>query len=95
MRTSLTRNERIFIGSMDPRGIAAASTAASFCAPLIALKIGGANTLLPAAFLVIAGTAAIYGLAAAPLSPARSACTNPEPEQDPETRPRSPPGRRR
>ena len=53
---------------MDPRGIVAASTAASFCAPLIALGIGGANRLLPATFLVIAGTVAIYGLAAAPLS---------------------------
>ena len=30
VRTRLTRNERIFVGSMDPRGIVAASTAASF-----------------------------------------------------------------
>jgi hypothetical protein len=83
-RTSLTRNERIFIGSMDPRGIVAASTAASFPAPLVALHIGGANKLLPATFLVIAGTVTIYGLAAAP--PARQLNLR-EPEPEPEKSP--------
>jgi NhaP-type Na+/H+ or K+/H+ antiporter len=66
-RTDLTRNERIFVGSMDPRGIVAASTAATFSAPLIALGIAGANKLLPATFLVIVGTVTIYGLGATPL----------------------------
>ena len=66
-RTDLTRNERIFVGSMDPRGIVAASTAATFSAPLVALGIGGANKLLPATFLVIVGTVTIYGLGAKPL----------------------------
>ena len=82
-RSSLTRNERIFIGSMDPRGIVAASTAASFSAPLVALHIGGANRLLPATFLVIVGTVAIYGLAAAPLARALG-LREPEPEPEPE-----------
>jgi NhaP-type Na+/H+ or K+/H+ antiporter len=68
MRTDLTRNERIFIGSMDPRGIVAASTAANFSAPLIALDLGGASKLLPVTFLVIVGTVAIYGLSATPLA---------------------------
>jgi len=68
VRTSLTRNERIFIGSMDPRGIVAASTAASFSAPLVALGIGGANRLLPVTFLVIVGTVTVYGLLAVPLA---------------------------
>jgi NhaP-type Na+/H+ or K+/H+ antiporter len=67
-RSHLQRNERIFIGSMDPRGIVAASTAASFSAPLAAVGIGGAEKLLPATFLVIVGTVAIYGLAATPLA---------------------------
>ncbi len=67
-RSSLTRNERIFIGFMDPRGIVAASTAATFSAPLVALHIGGASKLLPATFLVIVGTVAIYGLAATPVA---------------------------
>lgn len=53
---------------MDPRGIVAASTAATFSTPLVAAGIGGANKLLPATFLVIVGTVAIYGLAAAPLA---------------------------
>ena len=66
-RTDLTRKERIFVGSMDPRGIVAASTAATFSAALVALGIGGANKLLPATFLVIVGTVAIYGLGATPL----------------------------
>jgi NhaP-type Na+/H+ or K+/H+ antiporter len=70
VRTSLTRNERIFIGSMDPRGIVAASTASTFSAPLIALGLGGANRLLPVTFLVIVGTVAIYGLSAIPLASA-------------------------
>ena len=70
VRTDLTRNERIFIGAMDPRGIVAASTAASFSAPLIALGLVGANELLPATFLVIVGTVAIYGLSATPLASA-------------------------
>jgi len=68
VRTSLPRNERIFIGSMDPRGIVAASTAANFSAPLVALGIAGADRLLPATFLVIVGTVTIYGLGAVPLA---------------------------
>jgi len=68
VRTDLTRNERIFVGSMDPRGIVAASTAATFSAPLIAVGLGGASKLLPATFLVIVGTVATYGLSATPLA---------------------------
>jgi NhaP-type Na+/H+ or K+/H+ antiporter len=66
--TDLSPRERIFVGAMHPRGIIAASTAASFASPLVALGLGGADQLLPATFLVIVGTAAIYGLAAAPLA---------------------------
>jgi NhaP-type Na+/H+ or K+/H+ antiporter len=47
---------------MDPRGIIAASTAASFGVPLAAAGIAGANKLLPATFVVIVGTFAVYGL---------------------------------
>src|SRR5271165_5356249 len=81
-RSSLTRNEKIFIGAMDPRGIVAASTAASFSAPLVALHIGGADKLLPATFLVIVGTVAIYGLGAAPLA-SKLGLRQPEPEPGP------------
>ena len=92
VRTSLTRNERIFVGAMDPRGIVAASTAASFSAPLVALHIGGAGKLLPATFLVIVGTVAIYGLAATPLAKALG-LREPEPETNPGGQPPlNPPG---
>jgi NhaP-type Na+/H+ or K+/H+ antiporter len=70
LRSDLNVKERVFVGAMDPRGIVAASTAANFSAPLIALHLGGANRLLPATFLVIVGTVAIYGLGATPLAKA-------------------------
>lgn len=83
-RTSLTRRERIFIGAMDPRGIVAASTAATLSTPL-AGGIGGASKLLPATFLVIVGTVAIYGLAA-PLAKALG-LNRPEKEQNADEQP--------
>ena len=84
--TSLSKSERIFIGAMDPRGIVAASTAASFSAALVALGIGGADRLLPATFLVIVGTVTIYGLAATPLTRALG-LREPEPAQNSDDRP--------
>jgi NhaP-type Na+/H+ or K+/H+ antiporter len=66
-RSSLPRRERAFVGAMDPRGIVAAATAATFSAPLAAAGIIGAEKLLPATFLVIVGTVTIYGVSAAPL----------------------------
>jgi len=86
--TTLRRNERIFVGSMDPRGIVAASTAASFSAPLVALGIAGADRLLPATFLVIVGTVTVYGLTAVPLAKAlglRQPESEPEPVADPQS----------
>ena len=68
LRTPLTVRERAFIGWMDPRGIVAASTAASFGAPLAAAGIAGADKLVPATFLVIVGTVTLYGLTAAPVA---------------------------
>lgn len=64
----LTIRERIFIGSIAPRGIVAAATAASVTGTLVSLKMEGAADLLPATFLVIAGTALVYGLGAGPLA---------------------------
>jgi NhaP-type Na+/H+ or K+/H+ antiporter len=62
--SSLSSRQRAFIGWMDPRGIVAASSAATFGAPLAAAGIGGADKLLPVTFLVIVGTVMIYGLPA-------------------------------
>jgi NhaP-type Na+/H+ or K+/H+ antiporter len=66
--TDLTRGERGFIGWMDPRGIVAASTAATFSATLVADGIGGADDILPVTFLVIVLTVTLYGLTAAPVA---------------------------
>jgi NhaP-type Na+/H+ or K+/H+ antiporter len=68
LRTSLSRRERAFIGWMDPRGIVAASTAATFGAPLATAGVAGANKLLPATFVVIVGTVTVYGLSGAPVA---------------------------
>jgi NhaP-type Na+/H+ or K+/H+ antiporter len=67
-KTSLSRNDRIFMSWMYPRGIVAAATASSIGTSLIALKIPGAEKLLPAAFIIIAVTVTIYGLSATPLA---------------------------
>jgi NhaP-type Na+/H+ or K+/H+ antiporter len=64
--TDLTRQERTFIALVDPRGIVAASTAATFAAPLAAAGRVGADVLLPVTFIVIVGTVTIYGLLAPP-----------------------------
>jgi len=66
IRTDLSRKERAYIGMMDPRGIVAASTAATFAGPLAATGEEGAADLLPVTFLVIVGTVTIYGLLATP-----------------------------
>jgi NhaP-type Na+/H+ or K+/H+ antiporter len=66
IRTNLSVRERLFIGLIDPRGIVAASTAATFAAPLAQAGVADARDLLPVTFLVIVGTVTIYGLAAVP-----------------------------
>ncbi|MFD8598930.1 cation:proton antiporter [Kitasatospora sp. NPDC059646] len=62
----LTEGERAFVGWMAPRGIVAASTAATFSAGLAAAGIGGAPKILPATFTVIVATVTVYGLTAVP-----------------------------
>ena len=66
--TELTRGERAFIGWMAPRGIVAAATATTFGAVLAAHHVGGASKILPATFLVIVATVALYGLTAVPVA---------------------------
>ncbi|MEU4096937.1 sodium:proton exchanger [Streptomyces sp. NPDC026673] len=77
--TGLTAGERGLIGWMAPRGIVAASTAATFAAELSGHGLKGADRILPVTFLVIVATVTLYGLTAAPvarrlgaLAPARS-----------------------
>lgn len=66
----LTARERTFIAWMDPRGIVAAATASSIGAALVALKLPGAEKLLPATFIIIAFTVGLYGLTAVPVAKA-------------------------
>jgi len=66
VRTDLTWPERTYVAMMDPRGIVAASTAATFGPALAAVGIGGAQKLVPATFVVIVGTVTFYGLTAVP-----------------------------
>ncbi|MFE1318374.1 cation:proton antiporter [Kitasatospora phosalacinea] len=66
--TDLAEGERAFLGWMAPRGIVAASTAATFSAGLAAAGVGGAQKILPATFLVIVLTVTLYGLTAVPVA---------------------------
>ena len=50
-----------------PRGIVAASTAATFTGTLAAANLGG-DFLLPVVFGVIVGTGIVYGLSARPVA---------------------------
>lgn len=66
--TNLTRQQRTFMAWMDPRGIVAVATASGVGPVLIALNQPGAERLLPAAFIIVAVTVAVYGLTAIPVS---------------------------
>jgi len=64
----LTRQERVFVGWMAPRGIVAAATASTFGAALAADGVRGAEKILPVTFLVIVVTVTLYGLTALPVA---------------------------
>lgn len=64
----LTITERVFIGTVAPRGIVAAAVAALFATRLEQRDIAGADQLVPVVFFVIVGTVALYGLGAGPLA---------------------------
>jgi NhaP-type Na+/H+ or K+/H+ antiporter len=66
--SGLSTSERSFIGWMAPRGIIAAATASTFSTTLVQKGIGGADRILPAAFVVIVATVTLYGLTAAPVA---------------------------
>jgi NhaP-type Na+/H+ or K+/H+ antiporter len=73
--SSLSRNERVFLAWLAPRGIVAASVASVF-----ALRLGESGQgLVPATFMVIVGTVTVYGLTAAPLA-RRLGLSNPNPQ---------------
>lgn len=64
----LERNQRAFLAWMMPRGIVAAATVSTFQLALVEDGVPDAELLMPATFLVIAATVAIYGLTARPVA---------------------------
>lgn len=66
--TDVSRGETRFIGWMAPRGIVAAATASTFSTTLVSKGVVGAEKILPATFVVIVTTVALYGLTAHPVA---------------------------
>lgn len=73
-QTELAHRERVFLAFLAPRGIVAAAVASVFALEIALLENhdlalqAEAEKLVPVVFLVIVGSVAIYGLAAAPLA---------------------------
>ena len=68
MGSSLTRNERIFLSWIAPRGIVAAAVSSLFAFELHEIGYEGAEILAPLVFLVIVGTVLIQGGTAKPFA---------------------------
>ena len=68
IRTKLTKQERVFLACLAPRGIVAAAVSSLFGLRLQEAEVAGAELLAPIAFVVIIGTVTIYGLSAVPLA---------------------------
>ncbi len=75
--TNLSKNERIFLSFLAPRGIVAAAVASVFALEFSHLAVAehaspqlmaDIEKLVPLTFLVIVGTVAFYGLSAGPLA---------------------------
>ncbi len=73
-KSGLNREEKIFLAFLAPRGIVAAAVVSVFALKIIATAhgdeslIADAEVMVPATFMLIVGTVAIYGLGAAPLA---------------------------
>lgn len=73
-KSGLKRNEQFFLAFLAPRGIVAAAVVSVFALRILATAgddealIRDAEVLVPATFMLIIGTVAFYGLAAAPLA---------------------------
>lgn len=67
VNSDLSRNERIFLSWMAPRGIVAAAVASIFALELEHVGYVEAWRLVPLIFLVIITTVAVYGLTAMPV----------------------------
>jgi NhaP-type Na+/H+ or K+/H+ antiporter len=67
-RSSLTWQERVFLGCMAPRGIVAAAISSVFALGLVSAGYPQAVEMVPITFLVVFLTVLLYGLGAAPLA---------------------------
>jgi CPA1 family monovalent cation:H+ antiporter len=73
-KSGLTKQEKIFLAFLAPRGIVAAAVVSVFALRILASAghdealIRDAEVLVPATFMLIVGTVAVYGLGAAPLA---------------------------
>jgi CPA1 family monovalent cation:H+ antiporter len=73
-KSGLNRKEQIFLAFLAPRGIVAAAVVSVFALRIMATAEPGselakdASVLVPATFMLIVGTVAVYGLGAAPLA---------------------------
>ena len=76
IKSGLNREEKIFLAFLAPRGIVAAAVVSVFALKILATAevdgdqelIADAEVLVPATFMLIVGTVAVYGLGAAPLA---------------------------
>jgi CPA1 family monovalent cation:H+ antiporter len=71
LRSPLNYREQTFIAGLAPRGIVAAAVSSVFALSMESrsdLNIPGSEQLATVTFLVIIGTVAVYGIAAAPLA---------------------------
>jgi NhaP-type Na+/H+ or K+/H+ antiporter len=68
LKSKLSRNEKLFVGWMAPRGIVAAAVASVFALRLDDIGHPQAHMLAPLTFFVIIATVAIYGLTAGRLA---------------------------
>ena len=66
--SKLSREEKIFLAWMCPRGIVAAAVASVFGLSLVEQGVEEAAQLAPLTFLVIVATVVVYGLTAGPLA---------------------------
>lgn len=67
-RSALSLKERLFLSWLAPRGIVAAAITSVFALRLVDAGYPQAELLVPLAFIVIAGTVAVYGLTATPVA---------------------------
>lgn len=67
-RSRLSRNERLYLAGLAPRGIVAASVSALFGIKLQGAGVAGGDDLAALTFVVVAGSVVVYGLGAGPLA---------------------------